>query len=398
MEVIDKISCPKCGHQFNAEQALATEVEARLRKDLNVQFKNEIGKREADLRQKLEEEKKHIEEMLKVKALKDVELKLKDFQEDLEKKTKENQELKEKEVLLIKKTREIEEQKSLMEVEMQKKLLESQKGIEEAAKKKAEDESQLKIREKDMLVERLNKQLEEMQKRIEQGSTQVQGEVQELALEEALRLVFPFDVISEVAKGVKGADVVQTVRNAAGQECGTIIYESKRTRNFSNEWIDKLKNDLRGQKADIAVIVTSTMPKEMDKFGQRDGVWICSYAEFKSVAAVLRESLIRIHAIKASQENKGDKMQMLYDFLTGNEFKQHIEAIVEGFSAMKYSLTREKLAMEKIWSERDKQLDKVLLNMSGMYGSIKGIAGSAVAEVKLLEMEDSTPSDGKLIQ
>ncbi|HWZ21491.1 MAG TPA: DUF2130 domain-containing protein, partial [Cytophagaceae bacterium] len=194
--------------------------------------------------------------------------------------------------------------------------------------------------------------------------------------------------IGEVGKGVKGADVIHTIRNSTGKESGTIIYESKRTKNFSNDWIDKLKTDLRGQKADIAVIVTEAMPKDMDRFGQKDGIWICTFSEFKGVAAVLRESLIRISDIKFSQENKGDKMQMLYDFLTGNEFKQHIEAIVEGFSSMKNSLSKERLAMERIWSERDKQLDKVLMNMSGMYGSIKGIAGNAVAEVKLLNVEN----------
>ncbi len=152
---------------------------------------------------------------------------------------------------------------------------------------------------------------------------------------------------------------------------------------------------MRGQKADIAVIVTETMPRDMDRFGLKEGIWICTFSEFKGVAAVLRDSLIRISEIKSSQENRGDKMQMLYDFLTGNEFKQHIEAIVEGFSSMKSSLTKEKIAMERIWAERDKQLDKVLLNMSGMYGSIKGIAGSAVADVKLLDISDEYLEEGK---
>jgi len=289
----------------------------------------------------------------------------------------------------------MEEQKAEMEIEMQKKLLDGQRAIEETAKRKAEEDNQLKLKEKDMLVEQLTKQVTDMQKRIEQGSMQMQGEVQELILEELLRSIFPFDVIGEVGKGVKGADVIHVVRNSSGKDCGTIIYESKRTKNFSNDWIDKLKTDLRGQKADIAIIVTETMPKDMDRFGQKDGIWICTFTELKGVAAVLRESLLRIYDIKASQENKGDKMQMLYDFLTGNEFKQHIEAIVEGFSSMKGSLAKEKIAMERIWAERDKQLDKVLMNMSGMYGSIKGIAGNAVAEVKLLDIDNMYLDEGK---
>lgn len=402
METINKITCPKCGNSFNAEQVLADEVAEKLKAEYNQKFKGlqakilkEAEEKELQLKKELEQEKKITEEKLKSKVREDFELQLKSFQEDLDRKTKENHELKSKELELMKKARQIEEQKAEMEIDLQKKLLEGQKSIEEAAKRKAEEESQLKLREKDMLVEQLNKQVADMQKRIEQGSTQVQGEVQELALEELLRSIFPFDRIGEVGKGVKGADVIHMVRNSTGKECGTIIYESKRTKNFSADWIEKLKTDLRGQKADIAVIVTEAMPKDMDRFGQKDGIWICSFAEFKGVAAVLRESLLRIYDVRSSQENKGDKMQMLYDFLTGNEFRQHIEAIVEGFSSMKNSLAKERIAMERIWTERDKQLDKVLLNMSGMYGSIKGIAGNAVAEVKLLDVDNIYLDEGK---
>jgi len=393
MDPINKITCPKCGNSFNAEQALAHEVEEKLRNEYNQKFKGlqdklvkEAETKELQYKKEQELAKKEAEEKYKIKVREDFELQLKDYQETLAKKTQENLELKNKELELLKKARLMEEQKAEMEIEMGKKLLDGQRLIEETAKRKAEEENQFKLKEKDMLVEQLTKQVTDMQKRIEQGSMQVQGEVQELALEELLRSIFPFDLIGEVGKGVKGADVIHTIRNSTGKECGTIIYESKRTKNFSNDWIDKLKTDLRGQKADIAVIVTEAMPKDMDRFGQKDGIWICTFAEFKGVAAVLRESLIRITDIKFSQENKGDKMQMLYDFLTGNEFKQHIEAIVEGFSSMKTSLSKEKLAMERIWAERDKQLDKVLMNMSGMYGSIKGIAGNAVAEVKLLNV------------
>jgi hypothetical protein len=395
MSTINKITCPKCGHSFNAEQALAHEVEEKLKSEFNQKFKglqaDLIKKSEEEklqFKKELETEKKLADEKSKAKIREDFELQLKDFQEEIDKKKKENFELKNKEVELMRKTKQIEEEKEEMEVEMKKKLLEGQKLIEETAKRKAEEENQFKLREKDVLVEQLTKQVTEMQKRIEQGSMQLQGEVQELALEELLRTIFPFDLIGEVGKGVKGADVIHTIRNSVGKECGAIIYESKRTKNFSNDWLEKLKRDLRGQKADIAVIVTETMPKDMFHFGLKEGIWICSFHEIKGVAAVLRESLVRIHDIRSSQENRGDKMQMLYDFLTGNEFKQHIEAIVEGFTSMKTNLARERLAMEKLWAERDKQLDKVLLNMSGMYGSIKGIAGNAVAEVKLLDVDN----------
>jgi hypothetical protein len=220
-----------------------------------------------------------------------------------------------------------------------------------------------------------------MQRKAEQGSMQLQGEVQELALEELLRIAFPFDTIEEVAKGVKGADCVQIVRNNIANQCGKIIYESKRTKSFTNEWIEKLKSDMRSQQADIAVIVTETLPKDMNSFGFKEGVWICKFSDVKPLSFLLRDSLIKINTAIASQVNKTDKMQLLYNFLTSNEFKQSMDAIGEGYLALREGIIREKMQMEKIWKEREKQLDKVLLNTSQFYGSIKGIAGNAIGDL-----------------
>jgi hypothetical protein len=231
-------------------------------------------------------------------------------------------------------------------------------------------------------------QIEIMKRKAEQGSMQLQGEAQELVLEELLKVSFPFDLIEEVGKGVKGADVIHTVRNNSGKECGRIVYESKRTKAFSDGWIDKIKNDLRGQNADLAVIVTETMPKDLPRFGVKDGVWICTFQEIHSLAIILRDSLLKIHAVRISQENKGDKMSMLYDYLTGREFKQQVEAIVEGFTSMREGLEKEKLVAHKLWKEREKQIEKVMLNTVDMYGSVRGIAGSAVGEIKQLESPD----------
>lgn len=214
---------------------------------------------------------------------------------------------------------------------------------------------------------------------------QLQGEVQELALEELLRSAFPFDTIEEVAKGTRGADCIQLVKNNLAQPCGKIIYESKRTKAFTNEWIEKLKLDMRNQQADIAVIVTEVLPKDMDAFGFKDGVWICRFSDVKPLSFLLRDSLLKIHTALVSQENKGDKMHMLYDYLTGTEFRQNIEAVVEGFNSLKDNISKERLQMEKLWKEREKQLEKVLINTVQFYGSIKGIAGSAVSDIKLLE-------------
>jgi len=252
-----------------------------------------------------------------------------------------------------------------------------------------EEETQMKMREKDMKMQSLIDQMEIMKKKAEQGSMQLQGEVQELILEELLRATFAFDLIEEVGKGIRGADVIHTVRNNIGKECGKIIYESKRTKTFSDTWIDKLKNDLRGQRADIALIVTESMPKDMSCFGIRDGIWICSFSEVKGVAMLLRDSLIKIHDIRSAEENKGDKKEMLYNYLTGNEFRQNMEAIVEGFTAMQEGLNKEKMVTQKLWKQREKEIEKVLQNTVEMYGSIRGIGGKAIPEIKLLD----TPMD-----
>jgi len=196
---------------------------------------------------------------------------------------------------------------------------------------------------------------------------------------------FPFDLIEEVGKGVEGADCIQTVRNGSGKECGKIIYESKRTKGWSNNWIDKLKADMRSRGADVAILVTQTFPKDMDRFGEKDGIWICSFTEVMSVAAIIRSSVVKVFEIQRSEENKGDKMQLLYNYLTGVEFKGQVEAIAEGFLSMKNSITKERMQMEKIWKEREKQLEKVLLSTSGLYGSVKGIAGASVGDIPLLD-------------
>jgi hypothetical protein len=227
-----------------------------------------------------------------------------------------------------------------------------------------------------------------MKRKAEQGSMQLQGEVQELALEELLRNSFPFDEISEVGKGVRGADCIQTVRNNFGQECGRIIYESKRTRDFSPDWIEKLKADMRSQGAAIAVIVTQAMPKDMNGFGERNGVWICSFTEVKALAYVLRDGIVRIFNATKSRENKGDKMHLLYDYLTSTEFGEQWKAIREGFLSMKQSIQKERDTMERLWKAREKQLEKVLLNAAHIQGSIEGIAGKDAIDINLVDDDD----------
>ena len=232
------------------------------------------------------------------------------------------------------------------------------------------------------------KLIEEMKRKAEQGSMQLQGEVQELALEELLNLAFPFDNISEVPKGINGADVIQTVINSNQVECGTIVFESKRTKNFDKKWIDKLKQDQVRVKGDIAVLVTQTLPSELDRFDFINGVWICHFNEVKSLTKVLRETLLKAQSVMTIQENKGDKMELLYNYLTGNDFIQKVKRIIENYDGMINQLNSEKKATYRMWGEREKQIWVVQENINAMFGDIKGIAGSSISSSDLLELPE----------
>ncbi len=367
------IKCPNCGHQFPLEEAVSEDYKKELRKDMlayKKQKEEELTKKEQDWQQLLQQKDNELEKQLQIEKAKlsqqleenlrktissDYETKLR-FLEQNELENQEKLKLaREKELGYMKKEMELKTREQELEIILQKKLSEERerigdeiRRIEAQKNQNKETEFQLRLRELEKQLEDQKKLAEEMRRKADQGSMQLQGESQELALEELLKSAFPFDIISEVAKGVRGADCIQTVRNQFGQECGTIIYESKRRQNFSMDWIEKLKSDMRSQSAEIAVIVTTVMPKDMDCFGFKDGVWICTFSEVKAVSAVLRDGMIRIYNSARTQQNKGDKMHYLYDYLTSHEFAEQWSAIREGFHAMKISIQKERDAMERL--------------------------------------------------
>ena len=380
-----EIKCPNCGHQFELNESLKNEVEKELR-----------GKMQ-DWQKKKEEEFENQKSLLLSDALKkageETAAKIKSLEDEAKIKARQLQDLQKKELDLLRDKNALEEKQKNLEVEIEKRFLEKRKEIEESAIKREQELFDLKTKEYKLQMEQQQKLIEELKRKSEQGSMQLQGESQEILLEEILKENFPFDLIEEVGKGVEGADCIQTVRNSSGVVCGKIIYESKRTKGWSNSWVDKLKADKRNTGADVAILVTQTFPKDMDRFGEKEGIWICNFSEAGSVAHLLRNGIIKIHDIQKAQEGKGDKMQMLYDYLTGNEFKGQVEAIVEGFMAMKQGITKERVQMEKIWKEREKQLEKVLISTSGMYGSVKGIAGASIGDIPLLDGTDVEETD-----
>lgn len=408
------ITCPNCNHHFEPADSIRDEVEKELRtkmidwqKRKDDEFKQKENHLQAQLQQqetaltkKMQEEKLALETRLSSEIKKtltlDFENKIKQLEQAEVEKEEKLKEARKKELEYLNKERALQTKEEELELTLQKKLLEARQSLSEEVRKIEEQklqqmqvEFQMKLAEKDKQLEDQRKLAEQMKQKAEQGSMQLQGEIQELLLEDLLRSTFPYDLVEEVGKGVKGADCIQTVHNRMGAVAGKIIYESKRTKDFSNEWIDKLKNDMRNLSADIAIIVTQTLPKDMDKFGEKDGVYICTFTEIRSVAAILRNALLKIFEIKKSQHNQGDKMVMLYEYLVGNEFGEQWKAIREGFMSMKLSIQKEREAMERLWKSREKQLEKVLLNATHIRGSIEGIAGADSINLNMFDDSDN---------
>ncbi len=416
-----EVKCPGCGYAFPIEEVMTEEYKKELREKMN-SFKREkeeeFKKKEEEFARKIEEasrqtnkqqeefEKRLVEEKNRLKQDLEQILRKKissDFENQLNLLESSNKETEEKlkksrhkELEFLKREQDLKNKEGELEITLQRKLKEERQSLSEQIKKQESEKNQLRETEFQLKVRELEKQLEdqkklaeEMKRKAEQGSMQLQGEVQELILEELLRSSFPFDIISEVGKGVRGADCVQVVRNQFGQECGKIIYESKRTKDFAGDWIEKLKRDMRSMGVDVAVIVTKCYPKGMDCFGEKDGVWICSYDEAKAVAYILRDSIIKLFNSNRSQENKGEKMHLLYDYLTGQEFSEQWKAIREGFMSMRLSIHKERETMERLWKAREKQLEKVLMSAAHIRGSVEGIAGSDTIQMNLLDDNES---------
>ena len=412
------ITCPNCGTDIDVNDILYHQVDAQLKKKYQDELKHEkqkIESQSSELEQQraaLQQEKNRQSELLaqqvseklkekeasltkKLKAAAEAEQAgaLSTLREELDEKSKKVQQLNKASAELEKVKREKDELEEKLRAEGEKQLSERLAAERQKVVKEENDKIELKMKELQTQLADQKKLTEEMKRKQEQGSMQTQGEVQELGIEEWLIEKFPLDVIQEIKKGERGADCLQIVHTRSRQNCGSIYYESKRTKNFQPSWIEKFKADIQDKNANIGVLVTEVMPPDMERLGLRDGVWVCSFEEFKGLSTVLRESVIQISNAIVTQENKGDKMGMLYDFLTSNEFQMQIEAIVEGFTQMKSDLESEQRSMRGIWKKREKQIEKVLLNTTGMYGSIKGIAGNAVHAIPLLELPEDDDFD-----
>ncbi len=409
MDEHNLLYCPNCNHQLDVDEMMAKTYEQMLQRRLaeeRERVRNEVSEKQKLLeqqKQEFEQRKAKENELFKERLQKalltersqikdqiaeDFKLQIQSSQDELKRKDERLAEMTKLQIELERAQREAnlrqEQQKLVFERQLHSAKVDWEKEI--SAREKAQ--SDLKIAELNKQLDDQKKLVDEMKRKAEQGSMQLQGEILELQIEDQLRKKFPRDLIEEVSKGVRGADVIQTVMNDQMQACGKIIIESKRTKAYSEGWTDKLKQDMRAAGGDIAVLITETMPRDQEKMGIRDGVWVCSYQEYLELISLLRHMIQRLHHTKAANENKADKMEILYRFLISEEFKQQIESIIGGFSKLKDELAKEQRAMKRIWKEREKYIERILEGTIDMHASIQAISGHSLPTIDILELPD----------
>ncbi|MDH4079314.1 MAG: DUF2130 domain-containing protein [Nitrospira sp.] len=407
------IICPSCKTEIKLTESLAAPLIESTRREYETrlaQKEADVAKRDAVLREREEAlskaqqtiddqvNEKVRSERAKIAADEAKKAKLA-LQNDLDHKAKEVADLHEVirqreaklaeaqkvQADLLRKQRELDDAKRELELTVEKRVQEGLTATREQARKEAEDGLRLKVLEKEQTIASMQKQIEELKRKAEQGSQQLQGEVQELELEALLREKFPWDTIEPVPKGEHGGDALQRVVGPQGQPCGTIIWESKRTKNWSDGWLAKLREDQRAAKSEIAVIVSQSLPKDVETFGLVENVWVTHTKTVLPLALALRQTLIEVASARQASEGQQTKTEMIYQYLTGPRFRHRVEAIVEAFSTMKDDLDKEKKAITKQWAKREEQIDRVMQATAGMYGDLQGIAGKTIQEIEGLE-------------
>jgi len=402
------ITCPNCGQEFEMSDALT----GRIRKHLEEELLQDVKKREAEVKKKstalkaqesqIAKSREAIDEEIEAKLkerLSEVEKKaakklegryadqLKELQTDLQEKDADIKVFRKQELELRKEQRKLKEAAESLELDVARKLDEEREKIREETSEKIAEDHRLKDKEKEKVINDLKASLEDMKRKAEQGSMETQGEVLEQDFEAQLKAFFVHDDIQPVPKGIKGADLVQTVRTPMGGECGILLWETKNTKAWSNGWIPKLKDDMIETRASIAILVSVVLPAGIKRFGPVDGVWVSDPLCAIPLAAALREQLMAISRERTASTGKSEKMEALYQYLAGVEFKQKIEGIIEAFTSMQEQLNKERRAMEKHWKQREKEIERVVKNTAGLYGDMQGIIGGQIPAIPALELE-----------
>lgn len=422
-----KITCPECKHQFDAEQALTHQMnhqieqekkrmqtemrgwkaeqnklieekanilkmhEERLKQQqLEVETKvaKLVAQKETELRK--EQQQKEAEHLakLRLQVKQESVLEISTLKAELEEKSKLALEAKTSQIKLEQIQRELQEKEQDLQLKFERQLSQQRRELEEVIAKRESEQHLLKLADKDKQLEDMRKQVNELKRKAEQGSMQLQGEVQELVMEEKLRQLFPQDEIKEVPKGLNGGDALHLVKDEQGNVCDTILYESKRTKSFSQAWLQKLREDQQRVGAKVAILVTEVLPGGVNAFGWQDGILICSFHALPAVAILTRDKVVALSQLKWAHTNQDSKMALLYNYLTSDDFKMHLEEIIRTFDVLREQLDREKRAFVKQWKEREALLERVINNTAGMYGKLKGIAGAAIPSVPALDFEE----------
>ena len=419
LPMADTITCPNC----KAEIPLSDAVSHALREGIEKEFaekrralegqvakqRDELEKQksameqakrelEAQVQQRLGAEREKLKTALKQEVSEAAGVEMKDLKAQLEEKKRSLEAAQKMELDLRRQQRELEERAKAQELEVERKLSTERAKIQEETRRLASEEQQLRLADRDKLINDLKNQIETLKQKAEQGSQQSQGEVQEMQLEELLRQTFPYDEFLPVPTGTRGADLLQRVRNGSGQPCGTIIWESKRTKLWSRGWLDKLKEDQRAQGVELAILVSQALPEGLTHFSMLEGVWVCGYTLALPLAAALRQQLVGVTAARRAESGKGEKMEALYQFISSTAFQQQVQGIAEAFTEMQNDVSRERVAMEKSWKKREKLIQRVLLGTAGIQGNLEGIVGhQALPTVKILELDageaESEPAD-----
>jgi len=392
----DTIKCPKCGEIIELSEVISKDIEQRLHKkyeseisEIKKQTRNQLAEKENEFEARLKREKELLLEKTKNDVHDSVKLEIDDLKEQLKEKVDKLDEANRNELNLRKRQRELEEKEKQSAIQFERKLDEERKSLADKITQDLEERNKLKDAEKDKQLDAMRKQIDELKRKAEQGSQQMQGEVLELELEQLLKSGCPQDNIIPVPKGVRGGDVEQIVKSNLGKTCGKILWETKRTKNWSDAWIEKLKTDMRNSNADQAVILSITLPEGITQFEQINGVWVSSISSALALAKALRLMLIQVTNMRDAQSGKNEKMDIMFKYLTGPQFKHRVEAIVDAFKIMKIDLDSERIVMEKHWAKREKQIEAVIMNTAGMYGDLEGVIGAALPQIKSLAL----PSD-----
>ena len=405
------ITCPECGKEIEISDALTGTIREHLRKDLL----EEVNRREARLNEKtaalrsqeegiakkrekideeieakLKEQMSHLEKKAAQKLEGQYSDRLKEMQGAIEEKDAALKTFREQELALRREQRKLKEAAESLELEVARKLDDERDKIRMEASKRIAEEHRLKDLEKDKVINDLKSSLAEMKRRAEQGSMETQGEVLEQDFEDQLKSFFVHDDIKPVPKGIRGADLVQTVRTTMGADCGILLWETKNTKAWGNTWISKLKDDMIEIRASIAILVSVVLPDGVRRFGHVDGVWVSDPPSAIPLAAALREQLMAVSRERSASVGKNEKMEMLYRYLAGAEFKQKIEGIVEAFTSMQEQLNKERRAMERHWKQREKEIERVVKNTVGLYGDMQGIIGGQIPEIPALALDEDT--------